>query len=121
MTESGSRVSLPSHPVGIAAEASLACLVTRKLPGSRDHEFGAHAYGPAAATVAARLTSGIRAWDRHGRDLPDDAFTWYPADTTPPPPDSQAMSFFPRRHGTRVITWPPARPAERPAAGQAAE
>jgi protein-L-isoaspartate(D-aspartate) O-methyltransferase len=107
------------YPVGIAAEGSLACLVTRELPGSGDHELGAHAYGPAAATIAARLTSGVQAWDRHGRDLPGNAFTWYPADTTPPPPAGQAMSFFPRRHGTLVITWPPARPAGQPP-GQAA-
>ena len=108
-------------PVGIAAEGSLACLVTRKLP-STDHEFGVHAYGPTPGTATDRLISGIHAWERHRHnryeDLSGDAFAWYPSGTTPPAPNSRPMSVFRKLTGTLVITWPPARPAMQPA-GQA--
>jgi protein-L-isoaspartate(D-aspartate) O-methyltransferase len=108
-------------PAGIAAEGSLACLVTRKL-ASTDYEFGVHAYGPAPGTATARLISGIRAWERHRHnryeDLSGDAFAWYPSGTTLPAPDGRPMSVFRKLTGTLVITWPPARLATRPV-GQA--
>jgi protein-L-isoaspartate(D-aspartate) O-methyltransferase len=104
-------------PVGIAAEGSLACLVSRRLP-SADYEFGVHAYGPAPGTATARLIGGIRAWDRHRHrqyeDLSGDAFAWYPSGTTPPAPDGRPVSVFRKLTGTLVITWPPARPAPQP-------
>jgi protein-L-isoaspartate(D-aspartate) O-methyltransferase len=105
-------------PVGIAAEGSIACLVTRRLPGA-DYEFGVHAYGPAPGAATARLIGGIRAWDRHRHnqyeDLSGDAFAWYPSGTTPPAPDGRPVSVFRKLTGTLVITWPPARPATQPA------
>jgi hypothetical protein len=101
------------YPVGVTAEESLACLVTRKLP-STDHEFGVHACGLAAAAATARLIDGIKAWERHRQDwydhLSGDAFAWYPSGTTPPPSSGQPVSVLRKVTGTLVITWPPAAP-----------
>jgi protein-L-isoaspartate(D-aspartate) O-methyltransferase len=105
-------------PVGISAEGSLACLVSRKLSGG-DYEYGAHAYGPAPAAPTAALISGIQAWDRHRHagyeELSGGAFAWYPSGTTPPLPGGRPVSVFRKLTGTLVITWPPARPATQPA------
>jgi protein-L-isoaspartate(D-aspartate) O-methyltransferase len=93
------------YPVGIARDESLACLVTRKLPGS-DHEFGTHAYGPHAASAAAALIGGIQAWDRHGRHLAGDAFAYYRTGSTPPQPaDGLIVVSYRKRHGTLVTQW----------------
>ena len=94
------------YPVAILHAGSLACLVTRGLPDG-DHEFGAHAYGPHAEAAAAELTDHVRSWDRHGRNLPGDAFSYYPSGTTAPPPGDRTVSTFRRRHGTLTVTWPP--------------
>jgi protein-L-isoaspartate(D-aspartate) O-methyltransferase len=95
------------YPVAILHAGSLACLVTRRLPDGH-HEFGAHAYGAHAEAAAAELTDHVRSWDRHGRNLPGDAFSYYARGTTAPPPGDRTVSAFPRRHGTLMITWPPA-------------
>jgi protein-L-isoaspartate(D-aspartate) O-methyltransferase len=95
------------YPVAILHDGSLACLVTRRLP-SGDHEYGAHAYGLRAAAAGAELIGHVRSWDRHGRHLPADAFSYYPGDSTDPPPRDRTVSTFRRRHGTLTITWPPA-------------
>ncbi len=93
------------YPAGIIHAGSLAYLVTRKLSDA-DAEFGACAYGPSAAKAAAILTGHITGWDRHGRHLPDTAFTYWPAGTTPAPTGPGPTAVFPKRHGSAVITWP---------------
>jgi protein-L-isoaspartate(D-aspartate) O-methyltransferase len=98
------------YPVAILHAGSLACLVTRRLLCG-DHEYGVHAYGPHAEAAAEELISHVRSWDRHGRNLPGDAFSYYPHGTTAPPPGDRTVSAFRRRHGTLTITWPPARTA----------
>jgi protein-L-isoaspartate(D-aspartate) O-methyltransferase len=95
------------YPVAILHADSLACLVSRRLPDG-DHEFGAHAYGLHAEAAAAELIDHVRWWDRHRRNLPGEAFSYYPRGTTPPPPGDRTVSAFRRRHGTLTITWPTA-------------
>jgi hypothetical protein len=61
-----------------------------------------------ADALLAKLTGHVRSWDRHGRNLPGDAFSYYPRGTAAPPPGDHTVSAFRRPHGTLTITWPPA-------------
>jgi protein-L-isoaspartate(D-aspartate) O-methyltransferase len=96
------------YPFAIARSGTLSYLTVRDLPDGRGVEFGAIAYGHRAAQAAATLVSHLRAWDDRGRDLLQDAFTYWPGGATPPIPDS-LLSVFPKRHGTATIAWPPER------------
>jgi protein-L-isoaspartate(D-aspartate) O-methyltransferase len=94
------------YPFAVARNGTLSYLTVRDLPDGSGAEFGAVAYGDHAAETTATLTSHLRAWDARGRDLPQDAFTYWPDGSTPPLPD-RLLSVFPKRHGTATITWPP--------------
>jgi protein-L-isoaspartate(D-aspartate) O-methyltransferase len=94
------------YPFAIARDGTLSYLTVRDLPGGGGVEFGALAYGDHAAEAAATLIGHLRAWDARGRDLPQDAFTYWPGGTAPPLPD-RLLGVFPKRHGTATITWPP--------------
>jgi protein-L-isoaspartate(D-aspartate) O-methyltransferase len=93
------------YPFAIARDGTLSYLTIRDLPGGSGVEFGALAYGRHAADDAAALIRHLRAWDARGRDLPQDAFTYWPDGTTPPLPD-RLLSAFRKRHGSATITWP---------------
>ena len=95
------------YPFAIARDATLSYVIVRDLPGG-GVEFGAAAYGQRAAEAAAALVGHLRAWDARGRDLPEDAFAYWPDGTTPPLPDG-LQSVFRKRHGTATVTWPPER------------
>jgi protein-L-isoaspartate(D-aspartate) O-methyltransferase len=99
------------YPFAIALDGTLSYLTTRDLPDGSGLEFGALAYGRRAAEAAAALVGHLHAWDARGRNLPQDAFTYWPDGTTPPLPD-RLLSAFRKRHGTATITWPAERPAE---------
>jgi protein-L-isoaspartate(D-aspartate) O-methyltransferase len=94
-------------PFGGVLGDSLSCLAMRKLDGTGpiEYEFGARAYGPHAADAAQSLNTQVRAWDAHGRDLDDTAFTFWPAGTAIPPPPP-ATAIFPKVHGTVTVSWP---------------
>jgi protein-L-isoaspartate(D-aspartate) O-methyltransferase len=94
------------YPFAIARNGTLSYLTVRDLPGGGVVEFGALAYGNRAAEAAATLIGHLRAWDVRGRNLPQDAFTYWPDGTTPQLPDS-LLSVCPKRHGSATITWPP--------------
>ena len=47
-----------------------------------------------------------------GRDLPQDAFTYWLDGTTPPQP-GRLLSISPKRPGSAAITWPPERTGDR--------
>jgi protein-L-isoaspartate(D-aspartate) O-methyltransferase len=98
------------YPAAVIHGGSLACLITRKVSDA-DSEFGACAYGPSAAQAAVTLLCHISDWDRHGRDLPGTAFTYWPAGTAPVPAVPGPAGVFPKRHGTAIITWAPPRSA----------
>jgi protein-L-isoaspartate(D-aspartate) O-methyltransferase len=102
------------YPFAIARDGTLSYLAVRDLPDGGGVEFGAHAYGHRATEAAAALVGHLYAWDARGRDLSQDAFTYWPDGTTPPLPD-RLMSAFRKRHGTATITWPAERPAKTPA------
>ena len=93
------------YPFAIARSGTLSYLTVRDLPDGSGVEFGTVAYGHRTAQAAATLISHLRAWDARGRDLPQDAFTYWPDGATPPIPD-RLLSVFPRRQGTATITWP---------------
>lgn len=99
-------------PFGSVRGDSFAYQASRKAdePGVPVFEFGAGAYGPHAGVAADALIEQIRVWDRHGRDLPGNAFTFWPAGTVPPPqqPDT---AVFRKIHGTVTVSWPAAEPA----------
>jgi protein-L-isoaspartate(D-aspartate) O-methyltransferase len=96
------------YPFAIARKGTLSYLTVRDLPDGSGAEFGALAYGDHAAGAAAALVSHLRAWDARGRDLPQDAFTYWPEGSAPAHPDRR-LSVFPKRRGSAVITWPPER------------
>lgn len=96
------------YPFAVARDGTLSYLTVRDLPDGSGVEFGALAYGHRAAEAAAALVGHLRSWDARGRDLPQDAFTYWPDGTTPPLPD-RLLSVFHKRHGTATITWPPER------------
>jgi protein-L-isoaspartate(D-aspartate) O-methyltransferase len=98
------------YPFAIARDGTLSYLTVRDLPGGGGVEFGALAYGTHANDAAATLIGHLHAWDARGRNLPQDAFTYWPNGTTPPLPD-RLLSVFRKRHGAATITWPAERPA----------
>ena len=71
-----------------------------------EHEFGARGYGPHAAEAADTLVAQIKAWDAHGRKIPDGAFAYWPAGSAVP--SDASVCRFRKTHGTATITWPPA-------------
>lgn len=84
LAESGPVMKVGWYPFAVARDGTLSYLTVRDLVGH------------------------LRAWDAQGRDLPQDAFTYWPDGTTPPLPD-KLLSVFHKRHGTATITWPPER------------
>jgi protein-L-isoaspartate(D-aspartate) O-methyltransferase len=96
------------YPFAVARDGTLSYLTVRDLPDGSGVEFGAVAYGHRAEEAAAALVGHVRSWDARGRDLPQDAFTYWPDGTTPPLPD-KLLSVFRKRHGTATVTWPPER------------
>jgi protein-L-isoaspartate(D-aspartate) O-methyltransferase len=77
------------------------------LPGA-EYEFGARGYGPHAVEAAEALVAQIKDWDAHGREIPGDAFAYWPAGTTVPLPGDAPMCLYRKGHGTATITWPSA-------------
>jgi protein-L-isoaspartate(D-aspartate) O-methyltransferase len=102
------------YPFAIARDGALSYPTVRDLPDGSGVEFGALAYGHGAAEAAAALVRHLRTWDARGRDLPQDAFRYWPDGTTPPLP-GELLSIFRKRHGTATITWPAQRTARTPA------
>jgi protein-L-isoaspartate(D-aspartate) O-methyltransferase len=102
------------YPFAIARDGALSYLTVRDLPDGSGVEFGALAYGHDAAEAAAALVRHLRTWDARGRDLPQDAFRYWPDGTTPPLP-GELLSIFRKRHGSATITWPAQRTARTPA------
>ena len=93
-------------PFGCTRGDSFAFLVTRKLdgPGEPAFEFGAAGFGPDAGAAAEALAGQVRAWDAAGRDLPPDAYTFWPAGTEIPPlPERTAV--FAKNHGTVTVSF----------------
>ena len=97
------------YPFAIARDGALSYLAVRDLPDGNGVEFGALAYGHHADDAAATLIGHLRAWDARGRNLPQDAFAYWPDGTTPPSQDG-LISVFHKRHGTTTIAWPAERP-----------
>lgn len=106
-------VSKGWFPYGCATGGSFAYHAGRRLgePGEPDpyFEFGAGAYGPGASEVAEAFNVQVREWDRHGRDLPADAFSFWPAGT-PIARQAAPTGVFRKPHGTITVSWAGARP-----------
>jgi len=102
------------YPFAIACDGTLSYVTVRDLPGGGGVEFGALAYGRHASDAAATLISHLHAWDARGRDLPQDAFTYWPDGTAPPLPGTLVSVFRKRDGATATISWPPERPASMP-------
>jgi protein-L-isoaspartate(D-aspartate) O-methyltransferase len=101
------------YPFAIARDGTLSYLTVRDISDG-GVEFGALAYGHHADAAATTLMRHLHAWDARGRDLPEDAFMYWPDGTTPPLPD-ELLSIFRKRHGTATITWAAQCPARTPA------
>lgn len=97
-------------PFGCVRGDSFAYQASRKLDRSGEpvFEFGAGAYGPHAAETAEAFIAQVREWDRHGRDIPADAFAYWPAGTAIPR-RTAPTGVFRKRHGTVTISWPAAK------------
>lgn len=97
-------------PFAVALDGSLSYLTVRGTPEG-GFEFGAVAYGDSAGEAAAALTRHLHAWDARGRDLPGNAFAYWPGDRTPELPADRAVSVFRKHRGTLTATWEPERAA----------
>lgn len=67
-------------------------------------EFGAHAFGPGAATLAASFAQQVRIWDEQHRGGPGPYITIYPSRA----PDDQlpAGRVIDKRHVRVIVSWP---------------
>jgi protein-L-isoaspartate(D-aspartate) O-methyltransferase len=92
---------------GCAEHDSFAFLTTRGLADDTI-ELGARGYGPHASDLAGRIATQITAWDRHGRDVPGDAFAYWPAGTRLHALPGKVAAFR-KALGTVTITWPASR------------
>lgn len=91
-------------PFGLVTGDSIAYLGTRKV-GEDAWEFGAWGYGPSAKDAASEFIAQVAAWDKAGRDLPPDAFSYHEAGADLSGlPDSAVK--YEKTFGTAVITWP---------------
>jgi protein-L-isoaspartate(D-aspartate) O-methyltransferase len=99
-------VSRGWFPYGAARGDSFCYQASRRLDGEggTEFEFGAGGYGPHAAEVAAAFNEQVRHWDAHGRDLPGDAFAFWPGGTEIPDMPGP-VSVFPKSHGTVTASW----------------
>jgi len=99
-------VSRGWFPYGAAHGDSFCYQASRRLGGDGqiEFEFGAGGYGPRAANVAAAFNDQVRHWDASGRDLPGDAFAFWPAGTEIPDMPGP-VSVFPKAHGTVTVSW----------------
>ncbi|SRR6266498_1400000 len=97
----------PQNRMGCPAAVdagSLGYLALRRLDETT-FEFGAHAFGPAAAALAAAMTEQIRVWDRDQRHGPGPRIAAYPADTPAEAlPDGRVIT---KRHVRITVSWPP--------------
>jgi len=86
---------------------SVGYLALRRLDEAT-FEFGAHAFGPDAAALAAAVTEQIRIWDRDQRHGPGPGpgprIVAYPADT--PVEELAAGLVIAKRHVRITISWP---------------
>jgi len=82
---------------------SFAYLALRRLDEAT-FEFGAHAFGPDAAALAAATTEQVRVWDRDQRHGPGPRIAAYPADT--PIEELPSGRVIPKRHVRITISWP---------------
>jgi protein-L-isoaspartate(D-aspartate) O-methyltransferase len=89
---------------GCAECDSFAFLATRDNADGTA-ELGARGYGPKASGLADRLTAQIREWDLYGRDLPGDAFAYWPTGTRHDGRPGKVAA-FPKALGTATIRWP---------------
>jgi hypothetical protein len=61
-------------------------------------------------TAADALLAAIADWNRHGRDLAQDAFDYWPEGTVPEASSPGPVSLLPKRFGVVSIRWPAAQP-----------
>lgn len=67
-------------------------------------EFGAHAFGSHALTVAQAMVEQVRVWDRDHRGGPGPDFALWPTDT----PDEALLLNISKRYNHVTIFWPAA-------------
>ncbi|WP_150244684.1 methyltransferase, FxLD system [Nocardiopsis quinghaiensis] len=87
---------------------NLAYLAIRNLDndsGEPVFEFGAHAFGPQASTLAKTMSEAIQAWDRDHRGGPGPTITAHPVDI--PDEDLPQGRVITKRHCRLTISWPP--------------
>ncbi|MFJ8676957.1 methyltransferase, FxLD system [Streptomyces sp. NPDC093589] len=107
----------------LVADESLAYLTTVQLhhsetPAESRWEFHAHAYGPAASTLAERLADCAREWDRHVRHTGYPPMTVHPAGT--PDHELPAGHVLDKTASRLVFQWPGSPADTRPEALTAA-
>ncbi len=98
------------YPSAVIRDRSLSYLTARLTP-EENWEFGACAYGTNPGGAADALLSSVADWNRHGRDLTQDAFGYWPEGATPEVSSPGPVSLLPKRFGVVSIRWPAAQPA----------
>jgi protein-L-isoaspartate(D-aspartate) O-methyltransferase len=97
------------YPSAVIRDRSLSYL-TARLTLDENWEFGVCAYGPNPESAAGALLSSVADWNRHGRDLAQDAFGYWPEGATPEVSSPGPVALLPKRFGVVSIRWPAAQP-----------
>lgn len=93
-----------SAVAAIETDGSFAYVLTRATDEESEVEFGVHAYGPAAESLAEKVAEELRIWSRDYRSGPGPVFQIDPAGT----PDEQlpAGRVIDKAHSRITISWP---------------
>jgi protein-L-isoaspartate(D-aspartate) O-methyltransferase len=93
-----------SAAVGVVDGGSLAYVTTRSTPDEADVEFGVHAFGPDAETLAEKVAEQLRVWARDHRTGHGPQFRVYPAATANDLlPHGRVVD---KKHSRITISWP---------------
>jgi hypothetical protein len=82
--------------------------MTARMTPDENWEFGACVYGPNPEMAADALLSSVANWNRHGRDLTQEAFGYWPEGATPEMSSPGPVCLLPKRFGVVSIRWPAA-------------
>ena len=93
-----------SAVAAIETDGSFAYVLTRATDEDSEVEFGVHAYGPSAESLAERVAEELRIWSREYRGGSGPVFQIEPAGT----PDEQlpAGRVIDKTHSRITISWP---------------
>ncbi|MGW7295360.1 methyltransferase, FxLD system [Streptomyces xiamenensis] len=86
--------------------ADFAYITPRLTADGQSFEYGVHAFGPGAASLAEATVQHLRDWDREQRGGPGPRLTVHPAGTDTPEPADTVHRTIDKVHSRVTISWP---------------